>query len=221
MPLDELITTARASLEHAFRASTVCLYENAQRCAERMRELDPARLPATARRLAAAGVAVTPTLVNQRRRAFRGDSTFTADRRLALTPPAIVERWHNDTTLHRRVAAVVRTSYDADAAALPVFQRAGVSLLAGTDGPGEYLYAGASLHDELVLMVEAGLTAAQALRAATIGPATFLGMTDSLGTVARGKLADLVLLDADPLTDIRNVRRVRGVILGGRWARPP
>ncbi|MDQ3516691.1 MAG: amidohydrolase family protein, partial [Gemmatimonadota bacterium] len=72
------------------------------------------------------------------------------------------------------------------------------------------------LHDELVLMVEAGLSPLDALRAATLGPARYLAATDSLGTVAPGKLADLVLLDANPLEDIRNTARIRAVVLNGR-----
>jgi imidazolonepropionase-like amidohydrolase len=95
--------------------------------------------------------------------------------------------------------------------------RAGVPLLAGTDAIGTRRLPGFSLHDELALLVEAGLTPQQALRAATLGPAQFLGMQDSLGTVAEGKKADLVLLDANPLDDIHNVRKVRGVVVAGRY----
>jgi imidazolonepropionase-like amidohydrolase len=94
--------------------------------------------------------------------------------------------------------------------------RAGVPILAGSDCPNPFVYPGFSLHDELGLLVRSGLTPAEALRTATINPARFLGMTDSLGTVARGKIADLVLLDANPLTDIANTKRVRAVIQGGR-----
>jgi imidazolonepropionase-like amidohydrolase len=93
--------------------------------------------------------------------------------------------------------------------------RAGVPILAGSDCPNPFVYPGFSLHDELGLLVHSGLTPAEALRTATINPATFLGVTDSLGTVARGKVADLVLLDANPLVDIANTKRIRAVIQGG------
>ena len=93
----------------------------------------------------------------------------------------------------------------------------GVRVLPGSDFPNPVMIPGASLHQELVLLVRAGLTTAEALRAATLNPAIYLGMTDSLGTVAAGKAADLVLLDADPLLDIRNVARVRSVWRGGRY----
>jgi imidazolonepropionase-like amidohydrolase len=89
-------------------------------------------------------------------------------------------------------------------------------MLAGTDSPNPFVYPGFSLHDELGLLVRSGLTPAEALRTATVNPAIFLGLTDSLGTVSRGKVADLVLLDANPLTDIANTKRIRAVIQGGR-----
>jgi imidazolonepropionase-like amidohydrolase len=94
--------------------------------------------------------------------------------------------------------------------------RAAVQMLAGSDCPNPFVYPGFSLHDELGLLVRSGLTPTEALRTATVNPAIFLGVTDSLGTVARGKVADLVLLDANPLTDIANTRRIRAVIQGGR-----
>jgi imidazolonepropionase-like amidohydrolase len=77
--------------------------------------------------------------------------------------------------------------------------------------------AGLHVHDELALFVESGLTPAEALRAATLTPAQFLGKADTLGTVAAGKLADLVLLDANPLTDIHNTLKIRSVVAGGRY----
>ncbi len=91
---------------------------------------------------------------------------------------------------------------------------AGVRLLAGTDGP----YAGKPgvLQDELALLVEAGLSPLQALQTATLNPAVFLHQSSRFGTLEPGKTADLVLLDGDPLEDIRNTQRVAGVILGGR-----
>jgi adenine deaminase len=94
--------------------------------------------------------------------------------------------------------------------------RAGVRLLAGTDAPLPYLIPGLSLHDELALLVRSGLTPMEALRTATYNPAAYLGALDSLGTIRPGRLADLVLLDANPLSDIRNTRRIHTVIANGR-----
>jgi imidazolonepropionase-like amidohydrolase len=100
---------------------------------------------------------------------------------------------------------------------IPMMARAGVPILAGTDAPGTRRVPGPSLVEELEALVAAGLTPLQALRSATLNPARFLGLGDSLGTVAPGKVADLVLLDANPLADIAALRRVRAVIAGGRY----
>lgn len=94
--------------------------------------------------------------------------------------------------------------------------RAGVRILAGTDAPMPRVYPGFALHKELELLVEAGLSAADALRAATIWPAEFLGIADISGSIAVGKRADLVLLDDNPLREISNTQRIRTVVLDGR-----
>lgn len=98
--------------------------------------------------------------------------------------------------------------------------RAGVPLLAGTDTPGTERVPGFSLAEELDLMVRAGLTPMAALQSATREPARFLGQEDSLGTIEPGKVADLVLLDGDPLSDIRNIHQVYAVVLRGRYLSP-
>jgi imidazolonepropionase-like amidohydrolase len=96
--------------------------------------------------------------------------------------------------------------------------RAGVPFLAGTDtAAGVHIFPGFSLHQELALFVQAGLTPLQALQTATLNPAKFMGRLADLGTVERGKLADLVLLDANPLEDIANTRKIRAVLLAGRY----
>lgn len=96
--------------------------------------------------------------------------------------------------------------------------RAGVPFMAGTDtAAGVHIFPGFSLHQELVLFQRAGLTPMQALQTATLNPAKFMGRTADLGTVEKGKLADLVLLDANPLEDIANTQKIRGVILAGRY----
>jgi imidazolonepropionase-like amidohydrolase len=93
---------------------------------------------------------------------------------------------------------------------------AGVPILAGTDTLAQFCFPGSGLHDELALLVEAGLSPKAALQAATRNPARMLGRTADLGTIESGKLADLVLLDADPLADIGNITRIHAVILNGR-----
>lgn len=97
---------------------------------------------------------------------------------------------------------------------------AGIPVLAGTDTGVTGVLLGVSSQMELVLLVEAGLTPAGALRAATMSPARALGRDRDLGTLEPGKLADLVILDADPLTDIRNIVKVSRVIKGGNLYEP-
>lgn len=93
----------------------------------------------------------------------------------------------------------------------------GIPLLAGTDAGVPYALPGWSLHDELHLLVEAGLSPSEALRAATSEAARALDRDQELGTIRPGYLADLVLLSANPLQDIRNTRRLEGMVLNGRW----
>jgi imidazolonepropionase-like amidohydrolase len=96
--------------------------------------------------------------------------------------------------------------------------RAGIPFLAGTDtAAGVYVFPGFSLHEELQLFVQAGFTPLGALQCATRNPAEYLGKLDEMGTVEKGKVADLVLLDANPLDDIANTQRIAGVIAAGRY----
>ena len=99
---------------------------------------------------------------------------------------------------------------------LQEMHRAGVRILPGTDVAVALIYPGFSLRDELRYFVEKiGMTPMEALVSATRAAAEFSGMLDSLGTIQVGKLADLVLLDADPLADVRNLGRIDAVILRG------
>jgi hypothetical protein len=101
-----------------------------------------------------------------------------------------------------------------------VAQQAGMPILTGTDmGSPDVMkmLPGFSVHTELAMLVAEGLTPLNALQSATLNPAKMLRATDSLGTVAPGKLADLVLLDADPLADITNTTTIRAVVANGRY----
>jgi imidazolonepropionase-like amidohydrolase len=92
--------------------------------------------------------------------------------------------------------------------------------MAGSDVAVLNVFPGASLHEELRLFVDSvGMTPLEALASATRKPAEWLGLADSVGTIARGKVADLVLLDADPLADINNTRRISAVVLRGKLLR--
>jgi len=96
-------------------------------------------------------------------------------------------------------------------------RRSGVPILAGTDTPNPFVFPGSSLHDELELLVNAGLTEMEALQAATAHPARQFGLSSSHGTIEAGKVADMVLLGGNPLEDIRCTRLIDAVVLGGTW----
>ena len=99
-----------------------------------------------------------------------------------------------------------------------LLHKAGVEFLAGTDTPaGVHIFPGFSLHEELQRFVAAGFTPLEALQTATLNPARFFGMQEQLGTIEEGKLADLVLLSANPLEDISNTQKVAGVFVNGRY----
>ena len=95
--------------------------------------------------------------------------------------------------------------------------KAGVKVMAGSDFSDWALVPGVDLHNELALLVEAGLSPMEALQAATSVPAAFLGRANELGTIEVGKRADLVLLDMDPLQNISHTRKIRAVIVGGKY----
>jgi tetratricopeptide (TPR) repeat protein len=190
------------------------------------RELAP-EIAQLARDVKSAGLAVTPNLVF-----FRNIYWITTDslqallrapelayatpqQRLAWSPPLnrYANAWRGRPIVSRYLGRVV----ELQRAITLVFARAGVPLMTGTDA--EFLGAqpGFGLHTELEIFVDLGMSPLEALRAATTTPAQVLRIADSVGTIAPGKVADLVLLEADPLRDIRNTRRIAGVFRAGRW----
>ncbi|HEX4934075.1 MAG TPA: amidohydrolase family protein, partial [Gemmatimonadaceae bacterium] len=142
------------------------------------------------------------------------DPATVREGRAAYHLPFMVGRrkdWANGDTLANY--AFVRWAFEATAA----MHRAGVPILAGSDMPGTNRLPGFSLFDELVYLVQAGLSPLDALRAATIRPAEFLGARDSLGTLEPGRVADVLLVRGNPLEDIARMRELDAVIVGGRY----
>jgi imidazolonepropionase-like amidohydrolase len=171
-------------------------------------------------RLAANGTFVTPTLV-QHRVADTPATVRVDDPRARYLPTAYAEVMKvqlRQIYLQGRTPAQNverRELFERRMDLVPRLADAGVPLLAGTDTGTPSLVPGFALHEELELLVRAGLTPAQALRAATLEPARYLGLEDEQGTIAPGKAADLVLLDADPLRDITNTTRIDAVVVRG------
>ncbi len=164
----------------------------------------------------------TPTLILLKNNAFPTlENTAVSDDRAKYIPSGTLNNWKKshaeqmktlspqDSELHARL---LQKSLDL----VSQMQKAGVKILAGTDSPAPYVFPGSSLHDELQLLVQAGLTPLEALQSATKNPAEFLHVEKVSGTIEKGKYADLVLLDANPLENIRNSRKIRAVILRGK-----
>lgn len=182
---------------------------------------DAATAMAAYRRLAANAVFVTPTLNISDITAHLDERTHADDRYLAYIGPGLRRTY--DWRVQRAAGATPaeieqrHAHFDRLAAILPMLRRAGVTIMAGTDAGflNSYDYPGVGLHDELALYVRYGLTPAEALASATrAGPAWF-GQLDRYGSVARGRAADMVLLDRDPLRSISATRQIRTVVLRG------
>lgn len=179
---------------------------------------DEARCDEVARQVAATGQVHAPTLVLpfvEQALGARRPEDDPLWRQLSAREQARWRRILDSLTPQQRAVAARRWRVARRITAALV--RAGVTIVAGTDAPQPFVYPGASLHLELELLVEAGMTPAAALRAATLTPAEVLGLAAQQGSVTVGKRADLLLLDGNPLDDIRHTRRIRAVIAGGEW----
>jgi len=167
------------------------------------------------------GAWVVPTLTVTRASAMRNDSQFTNDDRLRYfggevrdwlegkPDPRFKDFTPADFNTARELFAQKKNLVGA-------MFRARVPMLAGTDTGNPFCFPGFSLHDELVLMVESGVSPLGALQAATRNAAVFMGASDKYGSVTQGRIADLVLLYADPLADIHNTTKIAEVLLAGK-----
>ena len=164
---------------------------------------------------------VVPTAIWGKRFAPLTERDLPNDDSLNVAPTSMRARWD------KRRAEVIKASspedfafrqmlFDKSRELIAAMIRARVPILAGTDAMDGYVLPGASLHEELSLLVEAGMTPLAALQSATSKAAKFMGKQDSLGTIDVGKIADLVVLNADPLQSIENTRQIHAVIVGGK-----
>jgi imidazolonepropionase-like amidohydrolase len=161
----------------------------------------------------------TPTLVVSQSFLLRSEMAARPDDRRKYMAAITREHWEKNNPVPKNVSAEDmaerKKALEKLFEVVATMRRAGVPMLAGTDPPTRDVFPGFSLHDELGLLVEAGLTPLEALQAATLNPAKCLGLSD-YGTVEKGKLADLVLLEADPLVDIANTRKIAAVVVAGK-----
>jgi imidazolonepropionase-like amidohydrolase len=164
----------------------------------------------------------TPTLVLVRAIASLDDPRFTADRRVGYMPASLRTFWDPKGPQYQAITkglVNLKPAFKRSVEEVGKMHRAGVEILAGTDTPFPFCFPGFSVHDELALLVEAGLTPMEAVQSATRNPARCLGRLDDLGTIEKGKLADLVLLDANPLEAITNTQRIAAVVVRGKLLR--
>ena len=185
---------------------------------------DPVRTGALAKILARNGTWQCPTLVWERGGNLIDATDFSKDTRTKYVPAA----WKAKTW--KRFTEEITQGYGGDDLSVRkkfvskelevvhMLHEHGVGFLAGTDTPaGVYIFPGFSLHEELQRFVAAGFTPLEALQTATMNPARFFGMESQLGTIEGGKLADLVLLNANPLQDISNTQKISAVVANGRY----
>ncbi|MBX9602266.1 MAG: amidohydrolase family protein [Bryobacteraceae bacterium] len=221
VPLDmtpeEAASAGQASLEHM-----ATLVENALAAATRRNEspvaalerLDDAAAVRLFRGMAANRVAMTPNLTAEYAITNRGSAELESDPRRQYVPASLVRYW-SEAFQRKPTAArqlLLRRFYQLVA----LMQREGVTILAGTDLGLRDIFPGFSIHDELRLLVQAGLTPAEALRSATVAPAAWMGVRGVSGDIRKGVAADLVLLHGNPLQDISQTARIHAVVARGR-----
>lgn len=185
--------------------------------------IDPSRLDSMVGEVCEAGVWNTPTLVVFERPILAGAALAEARAapEMAFVLPQVLNSWPSTVSrpddLPAPVARFRRAELQIRQRIVGALQRAGCGLLLGTDAPNPLIVPGFSVHRELQHLVDAGLTPFEAIVAATRAPAEFLGAKNEFGTVRLGLRADLLLLEANPLEDVRNVARRIGVMVRGQW----
>jgi hypothetical protein len=187
-------------------------------------EHDAQRCKVLMREMANSATWWVPTLQVLKMSAYAGDESFRRDRRLNYIPYLIREGiWLPDANRAASQATpdpdsgVFRRMYRMALGHVGQAHAAGIKILVGTDAGDTYIFPGFSVHDELGELVAAGLSPLHAIRAATIESAVFGGVGAVYGSIEVGKVADMILLDDNPLADIRHTRKIRGLFFNGRF----
>jgi imidazolonepropionase-like amidohydrolase len=178
-------------------------------------------VPRLAEIFARQGTWFVPTIIAYDLRARRGELAVNPDPRLRYASPSLRKYWDavfpvTDRDRDPKAVALRRRFVELGLEMTRRMHEAGVAIAVGSDLAGRDVLPGFSVHDEIALLAAAGLSPLEALRAATAEGARLLNVAESHGTIARAKTADLVLLEADPLADIRNTGRIAAVVLRGR-----
>lgn len=220
----EASDAGQKSIEHPQGILLGCAKEGADLRSTRgaiVTDYDPERANALFEKLAKNGTWYTPTFAVMRTSSYWNDPETRSKARIEYLPAALRDSWAKSpfTQLMNGIppsaAEVQHQVFELSLQIAGRMHRAGVGILAGTDSGIPYVVQGFSLHDELYWLVKAGLSPMEALRSATLRPAEYFGITGSSGSIGKGKLADLVLLNADPLQDIANTRKIEAVMAAG------
>lgn len=222
VPVREAVELGLGSIEHlSYAIRGGAERDGAPPPTDVLAQFDSANAMALYRVMAARGTAITPTLNISRTLAYLDTESHANDPYLRYIGPGLRATYQGrvDRAAQASAAAIKRRHevHEFTAARLPMLQAAGVMILTGTDAGflNSFDYPGVGLHDELQLMVKAGLSPLQAIRGATINGARFLNRSTRHGTITVGKAADLLLLDRNPLADISATRAIRGVVMRG------
>ncbi|NMH65354.1 amidohydrolase family protein [Shewanella salipaludis] len=208
-----------AKIAGAVRAGSLSTKAAAEQYAQGFDQLQAER---GYRMLAAKGVAVTPTLIGGRQLAYLAETDHSQDDFLAYLTRGFVSKyqWRVDRMAGESEAdkAKRKSQYRLLASQLPKLKAAGVTLLAGSDSAAlnTYVYPAQALHQELVLFQQAGLSPLEALQAATVNGAKFMGQWQDYGSLAEGKMADILILNSNPLIDIHATQDIDSLIYQGR-----
>ncbi len=237
LTLADLIQARQRSIEHGrlflFECSSVAMQLKQQPMRQGLinsdvwrqilQSQDPAMCRQKMQDMAQARIWWSPTLLTLQLGAKAADPAFRQDPRLAQVPWLLRKLWQADADSMQR-HGLDQQGRPVHAELLKLAQQQlkqavalGVPILAGTDTPDSFVFAGSGLIDELELYTQAGLTPLQALQSATLWPAQYAGAEASAGSVEVGKEANLLLLAANPLQQIQTLRQVEGLVLAGHW----
>ena len=199
------------------------ILDGKQASAKILATLDTVKAVEKIRRLAANGTAIVPTMYGSFITAYLDQNNHAKDEQLKYFGPALKRtyNWRVERAAKDDAAAVEfrHRQFETTASMLPLIHRSGMTILAGTDAGflNSFNYPGFGLHNELEMMVHYGLSAQVALAASVINGPAFFGKSGKYGSVEKGKMADLLLLNADPLKDIRHTKSIAGLIRKGRY----
>lgn len=160
---------------------------------------------------------ICPTLIVLKNVSYKMDATVMLDPRLKYMPKQIQQMWDPQSPIYGSFLDRFPGMFELQNSLINALSSHGVKIIAGTDFPNPFSYPGFSIHDELQLLVNGGMSPAMALKCATLNPAIFMGKEKLFGKVAAGQLGSLVLLDENPLEDISNTKTIRAVFLRGRY----